>query len=178
MTFIKGQKAWNRGKPLSASHKKNWYKSLMATPHTHTQEWRELMKKKMTGRKMPPRSIEHAKKLSDSCKGRKAWNKGIKNLERSGENHHNWKGGTTILRERERKSIDYKQWRERVFFRDDYTCQRCGERGGKLNADHELPWSLFPALRFEVLNGRTLCEECHKKTDTYLEKVKTSAFAI
>lgn len=156
----------------------NWLASFKSKKHPHSNEWKELMKDKMTGRKMFPRTKEHAGNLSASCKGRRAWNKGLKNPLRSGENHHNWKGGVTILREQQRKSIEYKNWREHVFRRDDYTCQACGERGGKLNADHELPWSLFPELRFEILNGRTLCEECHKKTDTYLQKVKTSAFSI
>ena len=43
--------------------------------------------------------------------------------------------------------------------------------GGKLNADHIKPFSLFPELRFDLNNGRTLCVECHKKTDTYCEKI-------
>lgn len=60
-----------------------------------------------------------------------------------------------------------KEWRKHVFQRDDYTCQACGQRGGKLNADHELPFSLFPDLRFEILNGRTLCVYCHRKTPTF-----------
>ena len=86
---------------------------------------------------------------------------------RSGSNNAAWKGGVTPWIRALRASTQYGKWREQVFRRDDYTCQSCGQRGGKLNADHELPFSQFPDLRFELLNGRTLCESCHKKTPTY-----------
>lgn len=86
---------------------------------------------------------------------------------RSGPNNPAWKGGVTPEQRAVRTSATYRYWRKHVFQRDDYTCQACGERGGKLNADHELPFALYPDLRFEILNGRTLCEDCHKKTPTY-----------
>lgn len=60
-----------------------------------------------------------------------------------------------------------KEWRKKVFERDNYTCQACGVRGTQLQADHDLPFQYFPDLRFELLNGRTLCVPCHRKTDTY-----------
>lgn len=69
--------------------------------------------------------------------------------------------------ERIRKSIAYRAWRTAVFERDDYTCQFCGKRGGRLNADHIKPFAEFPALRFEISNGRTLCEPCHRRTPTF-----------
>jgi hypothetical protein len=84
-----------------------------------------------------------------------------------GEKSYRWKGGITEENNRIRTSMEYRVWREDVFKRDDYTCQECGERGGRLNADHIKPFAFFPELRLEISNGRTLCEECHRKTPTY-----------
>ena len=115
----------------------------------------------------------HTNKTIEKMKGRIPWNKGKSNPLWKGANNPAWKGGITSESEKIRKSTRYYEWRKRVFDRDDYTCQMCGERGGKLNADHELPFSKFPALRFELLNGRTLCVDCHKLTPTYGELAKT-----
>lgn len=88
---------------------------------------------------------------------------GTKWPERSGANHHNWKGGITTENRTIRNSLEYKHWRVAVFERDDYTCQGCGERGGRLQADHIKPFALYPSLRLSVDNGRTLCVACHRK---------------
>ena len=85
----------------------------------------------------------------------------------TGEENNKWRGGVTPKNEKIRKSPEYKKWRQQVFFRDDFTCQACGQHGGNLNADHVMPFALYEDLRFEVLNGRTLCVPCHRKTDTY-----------
>jgi len=60
-----------------------------------------------------------------------------------------------------------KDWRTAVFERDDYTCQRCGCRGGRLQAHHIKPYKDHPELRHDLTNGETLCVECHKQTDSY-----------
>ncbi len=108
---------------------------------------------------------------SPSTEFKKGTRVGILTMFKKGGNmggaNSNWKGGVTSINERIRKSIEYKTWRRHVFIRDDHTCQACGTRGGNLHADHEFPFSLFPQLRFEVLNGRTLCIPCHRKTPTY-----------
>lgn len=73
-----------------------------------------------------------------------------------------------------RQSWAYKAWRTLVFERDNYLCTECrdGNKKGrgesvKLHADHIKPFALYPELRFEVSNGRTLCVPCHIKTGTY-----------
>ncbi len=111
-------------------------------------------------------------------KGIIPWNKGIERADISGEKHPNWKGGITKESYKIRNSLLYKKWRAEVFKRDDYTCQICREREkvwGKLQADHIKQFAYFPELRFDINNGRTLCEECHKKTDTYLNKGKRAS---
>lgn len=66
-----------------------------------------------------------------------------------------------------RRCLQYRLWRESVFKKDNYTCIWCGQIGGRLNADHIKPFAYYPELRFAIDNGRTLCENCHRKTDTY-----------
>lgn len=78
-----------------------------------------------------------------------------------GSRRYNWKGGITAENVRVRTSLYMKLAREACFERDDYTCQSCGKRGGKLNAHHIWPFQRFPELKFEVSNLGTLCKECH-----------------
>lgn len=61
-----------------------------------------------------------------------------------------------------RGSQQYKDWRNSVFKRDTYTCQRCGKRGSDLQAHHIKTFANYPDLRFTVSNGITLCIDCHK----------------
>lgn len=83
------------------------------------------------------------------------------------ENHPRWKGGITPINKAIRSSREYKTWRKHVFNRDNYTCQACGQKGGSLQADHVLPFAYYPDIRFEILNGQTLCVPCHRKTPTW-----------
>lgn len=87
-----------------------------------------------------------------------------------GSSNHFYIDGRTSENVRIRHSHEYATWRKHVFNRDNYTCQKCKTRGGELNADHELPFAFYPDLRFEVLNGRTLCVPCHRQTATYGKK--------
>lgn len=85
--------------------------------------------------------------------------------------HHFWKGGITAKNIMLRRGIEYKLWREEIFKRDNYQCVLGGkEHGNRLNADHIKSFAHFPELGFVVSNGRTLCESCHRKTDTFAGK--------
>ena len=61
-----------------------------------------------------------------------------------------------------RKTKEYKEWRKAVFRRDNYTCQMCGKRGGKLVAHHKKRYRNAISERTVLENGITLCEDCHK----------------
>lgn len=81
----------------------------------------------------------------------------------AGAAHPRWKGGVTEASKRERSSARYVAWRKSVYQRDHYTCQQCGQVGGKLNAHHIKGWADFPDLRYERSNGVTLCKACHDR---------------
>ncbi len=78
-----------------------------------------------------------------------------------GENHPLWKGIEIPEWKRLRTSSEYKKWRNSVYQKDWYTCQCCGQYGGKLNAHHILDYMSHEDLQLEISNGITLCVSCH-----------------
>lgn len=117
-------------------------------------------------------SEEHKQKISTTRKSLVA--DGIIKIIK-GKRHPNWKGGKNRINKRIRNLKSSKDWRKSVFERDNYTCQECGIRSGngkavQLQADHIKPFALYPKLRRTLKNGRTLCVDCHRKTDTYGRK--------
>ena len=54
------------------------------------------------------------------------------------------------------------KWQKQIFKRDDYTCQICNKRGVTLNAHHLDSWNWCKEKRFDIVNGITICENCHK----------------
>lgn len=135
-----------------------------------SEEHKRKIGKASLGRK---HTEEAKRKVSNAQKGNKHWlgkhhsEETRRKIGRRGEESPNWRGGKTPVNRAIRQSLEYKLWREAIFKRDNYTCVWCGERGGKLNADHIKPFVDYPELRFALDNGRTLCIECHKKTDTW-----------
>ena len=91
----------------------------------------------------------------------------------TGEKSAKWEGGKTAEAKCRRTRAEYKKWRQAVFERDDYTCQKCGKRGGFLEAHHVKEACNYPDLIYDVDNGICLCHECHKQTDNYANKAKT-----
>jgi len=67
-------------------------------------------------------------------------------------------------------SVAYKKWRIAVFQRDRYTCQLCGQKGGKLECHHIRPKYKVPDLILVIDNGCTLCMSCHRQIVTRREE--------
>lgn len=121
--------------------------------------------------------------ISLSSKGKKATLEARENMRkaRSGAGSSFWKDGRVLLTFLIRNCFRYRQWRSDVYTRDNYICQSCFKRGGKLEAHHYKRLSdileenkiktIEEALNCEELwninNGVTLCRDCHFKTDNY-----------
>lgn len=153
-------------KALSESHKGKTFKHSEETKRKiresnlgkkRSQETKDKLKVTRSRQIIKPLPIETRRRMS---------------LERKGDKCYAWKGGITKINLSIRNSFEYRLWREAVFKRDSYTCVWCGKRGGKLNADHIKPFCNYPELRFSIDNGRTLCIECHKTTETYGPKAR------
>jgi predicted restriction endonuclease len=71
---------------------------------------------------------------------------------------------------------EYKKWRKSVYSRDEHTCQwpNCFSKK-KINAHHIKTWAHYPALRFIVDNGITLCYQHHKMIKN-MESIYESVF--
>lgn len=113
-----------------------------------TDEYKQQCVKNTLGKKRKYFTDEHRRNMGKTKKGDKQWN---------------YKGGITPEQKRIRNSIEFALWREDVFARDNWTCQKCKVRGGKLHPHHIKNFSHFPELRFAIDNGITFCEKHHKK---------------
>jgi hypothetical protein len=162
-------------------HTKNWYMSMANPEHKKIQRKNALR----LGLKPPAQygnkvnlgrviSEETKKKMSEAHKGKKPYqmtdeirknmSKALKGRKgKKGKDNHFWKGGITPESKRIRMSVQYRLWRESVFSRDNWICQKCGKKGGILNAHHIKSFSKYPELRFAIDNGITFCYKCHKE---------------
>ena len=150
----KGKSSWRKGKPLSEEHKLKI--SLSLKGHLISKETKRKISKSLKG--IPnPRKSKHYPELS-------------------GSNNPSWKGGITSLTEQIRKCFEYRQWASDIYTKDNFTCQNCGKRGGKLHAHHiksfssilqfyeiiTLKEALDCAELWNINNGMTFCNECHR----------------
>lgn len=154
-------------------------------PHTlpnnkgliRSEETKEKISKAKKGQLSPMKGKKHTEETKEKISINR---RGIKpsketrlkmSLANRGEKCHLWRGGISKGYKEEYGSLKYKLWRESVFKRDNYTC-KCGFKGnqGYITAHHIKSWAKYPKLRFDINNGQTLCEECHKLTDNYKGK--------
>lgn len=122
-------------------------------------------------------SDETKKKISATLMGNTPWNKGLKGYK-AGEEHYNWKGGKKTEPDRIRYSPEYKIWRFDVFQRDWFTCQTCGDRGGRLQAHHIVAVKKDLSRILDVGNGITLCYDCHLSVLGVEEQYESLFFGI
>jgi len=95
----------------------------------------------------------------------------------SGEKNSSWKGGITPLNTAIRATAENLHWRLDVFARDGFKCQHCKDvTKRKLNAHHKKPLAKIIQENnittlneaqacdelWDINNGITLCEDCHK----------------
>ena len=191
---ISGKNHWNYGGKMTKKHKRilllsrkgliPWNKGNKGLYH-HSKETREKIKKNNSRYWLnKKRSSDDIKKFIKSHLGKKASEKTKRKMSEnnpriwlgkkmpkesiekiSGKNNWNWKGG--LHREKHNSDCRYVRWRKKVFKRDNWTCQKCGIKGGcgktvYLNAHHIKSWAKYPKLRYVVKNGITYCKDCHK----------------
>jgi hypothetical protein len=177
--FKKGSIPWNKGKYLTQHIEvKCLYcgRKRLVTPSVIKFGRGKFCSPKCQYSYSRPCKEETKKKISLANKGKTSWIVGIGHstetkkkisLKNSGENNPAWKGGVSIFNKEIRRSSQYKKWRKAVLKRDNYTCQICGRKNCKLEADHIKSFVDYPELRLDINNGRALCKECHRQTPTW-----------
>lgn len=173
----KGCTPWNKGmrgvvtasEEARAKMRAKMYARIEAGKHPalgrkHSQEWRRarsemnkalgIVPPSSKGKKRSPETI---RKMGEAQRARCA------GLDRNGPKSPHWKGGITARNKLDRTCKRFYEWRASVFSRDDWTCQRCKVRGGRIHAHHVKEFSKYPKLRFVVANGLTLCCSCHRR---------------
>lgn len=175
--FKKGNIPSNKGQPCSEKtkekiRKKNKGKHFSSNTefkkgqkglglYKRSKETKEKIRLSRLGKKASEISKE---KMSLSHLGKPGYWTGKKRLDNTGDKHPNYKGGITPENRKIRNGTDIKWWREAVFARDDWTCQKYKIKGGIILQCHHIKgFADFPELRFITSNGITLSEKAHRE---------------
>lgn len=132
------------------------------------------------------RTPEHREMMSKRLKGRKFTDVHKKNISKSHLGKPIKKRSTHVYSKqwligKLRTSLQARRWKREVLVRDGFACKICGKSGGRLDVDHIVPFSFVYreavltenfSFLYDIENGRTLCRNCHKKTDTYAKKAR------
>ena len=127
----------------------------------HTQEAIDKIRLSSIGR---VKSKEACEKISNSKIGKKReeFSKEWKEkMGARGDRNRNWKGGISTTNNLIRTSAKFRDWRESVFKKDNYTCAKYGTIGGKIVAHHIFSFADNPIFRTVIENGITLSQKAH-----------------
>lgn len=82
----------------------------------------------------------------------------------TGPDHPSWRDDITDEERAMRRDANRQgEWRQKVYERDGFSCQRCGDdRGGNLQAHHIEAHCENKEKRWDLDNGVTLCVTCHR----------------
>lgn len=145
----RGSGKWMKGRSLSVEIREKIKHSMLGkNTRSRTEAEKENLRRINLGKK---HTIETKNKISLKAKG--------KNI---GEKNGAWQGGISYLYQEERKGYIYEKWRREIFSKDNYSCKKCNQVGGLLHAHHIENFSSNKELRYEISNGITFCEKCHK----------------
>ena len=168
MTLPKGSKCSEETKKKMSKTAKERFKDKTNHPCYGKPCSEETKRKIGLANKGKKFSKEHLRKLSEAHMGQITWQKGKVCPQLRGENNGNWQGGKTEKNRLIRGRIEFRLWREAVFARDNWACQKCGARSGKkkgifLHPHHIQNFAEWPELRFAIDNGITFCKNCHQE---------------
>ena len=147
-SYFEGKTPWNKGKEHSEETKKKLSKATKKQFKEKGHPFDGMLHSEQTKQKI-------SKSRTGKSKGKERWN---------------WKGGISSENRLIRTSSRWKNWRNNVFERDNFTCQNknckyCKNRKGikNLHPHHKKEIAKFPELCFDVSNGITLCSDYHLK---------------
>lgn len=158
---------YRQGRKLSQQHREAIREGVRKAGYRPSEEFKQRLRIRFTNRVFSP---ETRHKLSKNLIGKKY--EEIYGEERGKEiaaaisraHQKNWEGRPRSLKE-PRNDPRYSIWRKAVLIRDQWTCLGCGMHN-KVQAHHIKSWARFPALRYEVSNGITLCRiPCHREAN-------------
>jgi len=130
--------------------------SSAAKGHKHSQNTKRKMSEAHKGHKHGPPSKAHRRKLSDASKA--TWADPEYRASRSGENHHQWRGGISRHPYPPEFSEDLKHSARE---RDGFTCLLCGV--GENGAVHDVHHINRDKYNNDLPNLISLCRSCHMK---------------
>jgi len=138
---------------------------LKSLNRNRSKDWRRKLVESRKKNGWFKNSKEVGGKIREAQIGRKHSEKTRKKQSEAhrGEKSYSWKGGITPVNKRIRKGIEFRLWREAVFARDNWICQKYGIKGGNLHPHHIQNFAQYPELRFAIDNGITFSDKAHKE---------------